>query len=62
MELLIAIATLCQIPSAPRITQNSSDWQLQCQKEYIQCYRKKSDNVIVRDAEKLVADCVLEKK
>jgi hypothetical protein len=63
MDALVAIALLCQT-TASGVGRNLTDtynFQLECQKQYAKCYFGK-DTGVLTNAQKLLYECVLEKK
>jgi hypothetical protein len=63
MDVLIAIAALCQVSANQPYMARADKYQLNCQQEYVQCYFK-ADPTGTASADrqqKLLKDCVLER-
>jgi hypothetical protein len=61
-ELLIAIATLCQVTGVSESYTHHTvayRFQVNCQKEYVRCLKNKEGNP--RKASRDLADCILER-
>lgn len=64
MDLLIAIAILCQVPGAAskvedrRGTRSTIEYQLECQQLYLHCVKTKT----FMDNKEALEKCVMEKK
>lgn len=64
MDALIAIAMLCQTTASGvnRNLTDTHDFQLTCQKEYIDCYYGKLTARNVTSPQRLLKDCVIDRK
>ena len=61
MDVLIAIAALCQV-SSNHYHKTLDAYQLNCQKQYVECYFKGYPHTNTDSArQKLLKDCVLER-
>jgi|SoiMethySBSTD1v2_1073268.scaffolds.fasta_scaffold3467949_2 7,8-dihydro-6-hydroxymethylpterin-pyrophosphokinase len=57
MELIQAIALLCQINQSPSISKYQADWQLECQQSYLNCVLKRN----TMSQTEALQRCILEK-
>lgn len=66
MDLILAIAALCQVDAGFHLLKEVDQYQLKCQKEYVECYYGKtkslSENEIKIEGKKYLYECVMERK
>ena len=65
MELILAIAALCQVDAGPHLLREVDKYQLTCQKKYIECYYGKtksmSEDELKIEGKKFLYECVTER-